>query len=315
VKIKRRRHNEEPANALAPWFGCKRSLAALVVPELRDPRSYWEPFCGSMAILLSKKPSICETVNDLHDDLVNLARCIQNEDTAVELYGRVARTIPCQKLFFESLEACRETEKLKLPAPAVPDVDRAVRYFTASWTGMNGVAGTRSSNSNFCMRFTSDGGSPGRRFKRAVESIPWWHDRLREVMVLNADGFELIARIEDAARTTIYCDPPYLKKSTAYRHDFTIKPNPEGASPEERKYGDHGKLAVALRRFKKTRVVLSYYDHPVLHELYPVKHWRWVKIEVTKSLGIATKDGTRSKDTEVLLINDVGQGGLFSIAA
>lgn len=40
--------------AIAPWFGSKRTLAPRIVAELGSHRAYWEPFCGSMAVLLAK---------------------------------------------------------------------------------------------------------------------------------------------------------------------------------------------------------------------------------------------------------------------
>ncbi len=51
----------------------------------------------------------------------------------------------------------------------------------------------------------------------------------------------------------IYCDPPYLVKGAKYVHDFTDS--------------QHEDLAKLLRRFKHTRVVVSYYEHPALDEL------------------------------------------------
>ncbi len=63
--------------ALAPWFGSKRTLAPRIVEAIGKHTVYWEPFAGSMAVLFSKPQVSAETVNDLHGDLVNLARCIQ----------------------------------------------------------------------------------------------------------------------------------------------------------------------------------------------------------------------------------------------
>ena len=65
--------------ALAPWFGSKRNLAPEIVRELGKHRKYDEPFCGSAAVLLAKEPATCETVNDLHGDLINLARVVKDE--------------------------------------------------------------------------------------------------------------------------------------------------------------------------------------------------------------------------------------------
>lgn len=63
--------------AIAPWFGGKRNLAPAIVEELGPHRGYWEPFCGSLAVLLAKPRVSQETANDLHGDLINLARVLQ----------------------------------------------------------------------------------------------------------------------------------------------------------------------------------------------------------------------------------------------
>ena len=84
-------------NAIAPWFGSKRSLAPKIVELLGDHTAYWEPFCGSLSVLLAKPPSQQETVSDLHGDLINLARVLASED-AVDLYERASRILPCHEL-------------------------------------------------------------------------------------------------------------------------------------------------------------------------------------------------------------------------
>lgn len=76
--------------AIAPWFGGKRTMAPAIVTELGKHSQYFEPFCGSMAVLFAKKPSQKETVNDLHGDLINLARVLQQEQTAV---ARITSTL------------------------------------------------------------------------------------------------------------------------------------------------------------------------------------------------------------------------------
>ena len=39
--------------AIVPSFGGKRTLAPQIVAELGEHRAYWEPFCGSMAVLIA----------------------------------------------------------------------------------------------------------------------------------------------------------------------------------------------------------------------------------------------------------------------
>lgn len=268
--------------ALAPWFGAKRTIAERIVAEIGNHRAYWEPFCGSMAVLLAKPKVSFENANDLHGDLVNLARVVQDETLCIALYRKLIRFIPCEDLFRESLGLIRSC-----PVDICP-VDRAYHYFVASWTGMNGVAGTASTNTNFARRFSPTGGAPATRIRSAIESIPEWHERLRSVMILRGDAFDLISKIADEPSTVIYCDPPYLEKGAKYVHDFSDP--------------DHDRLASALARFKRTRVIVSYYEHERLATLYP--GWRKSVIEVSKSLvnsGQRTKGAVKAR--EVLLMN------------
>lgn len=161
--------------------------------------------------------------------------------------------------------------------------------------GLNGVAGTRKSNTSFCRRYTSNGGDPAIRFRSAVDSIPAWHQRLRTVQIYQGDGIELCKRVEDKAGTVIYCDPPYVEKGSAYLHDFESE--------------DHDRLAETLRRFEKTRVVVSYYEHPRVREMYPESHWQWIPLSLTKALVSSARRDTEGevvKAPEVLLVNRVG---------
>jgi site-specific DNA-adenine methylase len=123
--------------AIAPWFGGKRTMAQDIVAELGPHTAYVEPFCGSLAVLLAKPPAQSEVVSDLHGDLTNLARCLQSDATAVELYDRLQRT-----LFSESIlkDSCA-----RLAAEITsdePDVDRAYcdpPYCPESRSGYDGT--------------------------------------------------------------------------------------------------------------------------------------------------------------------------------
>lgn len=285
--------------ALAPWFGGKRTMAPAIVEALGPHSAYWEPFCGSMAVLMAKPASQAEAVNDLNADLVNLARVVMDPKLGPALYRRLRRTLFAQDLFAES-----RREVLDGPAPADdgPDPGRAYAYFVASWMGMNGVAGTAPANTGFCRRFNTTGGAPGTRFVGAVRSIPAWRRRLERVQVLRCDAFDLIPRIEDRPGVSVYCDPPYLVKGAKYVHDFDA--------------ADHGRLAESLARFRSTRVVVSYYEHPKLADLYP----RWHRRSVSVAKGIVNagkREAGRVEAPEVLLSNlpfpasAGGQGELF----
>lgn len=292
--------------ALAPWFGSKRNLAPEIVRELGPHAAYWEPFCGSCAVLLAKPPASMETVNDLNGDLINLARVLKNEQTAQELWRRLRGMLMHEDLFHEA--AARWRARGQLQAPGSPDVDAAEDYMVCSWIGRNGVAGTDSYNQGFCLRYTKNGGHAATRWRSAVESIPKWHERLLAVTITNRCAFALISRIEDSPGLAIYVDPPYVEKGANYIHDFGRKCTDCGV------FHDHEQLASLLGRFERARVVVSYYDHPEIRRLYD--GWMRRSIEVTKAMA---SQGARDKDnkikaTEVLLMNgpsNAAERGLF----
>lgn len=280
-------HGAMRIKALAPWwFGGKRNLAPLIVQELGDHTAYWDVFCGGLSVLFAKPRCSMETVNDLHDDLINLAKVIQERRLSRELQARAGRT-----LFHESfLGEVRERMLANSRTEAIPDVDRAMDYLVLSWFGRNGQAGLADTekSARACVRYTPFGGQPGRRWMSVTQSIHAWSRRLSGVTILNRDGFDLLERVYDQPGTAIYCDPPYLVKSDRYVHDF---------EPE-----DHRRLAGILSRFKRARVVVSYYDHPDLAALYP--GWTVVGQTIAKASSHVSKRGeNNSVAHEVLLIN------------
>lgn len=274
--------------AIAPWFGGKRNMADRIVEQLGPHKAYWEPFCGSLAVLFAKPVATMETVNDLNGDLINLARVVQDDSMSIRLFERCHRTLCAEDNFIDLAGVV--TQFAKAPAAGPPNLDRAYAYFVTSWLGRNGVAGTESYNQGFCRRFTKNGGHAATRWTSAIESIPDWWERLRAVTILNDDAFSILERIEDAEGVVIYCDPPYIEKGAKYVHDF--------------KADEHARLAKLLDRFQKTRVVLSYYDHPSLAAMYP--DWDRKSIEVSKSLANQNRLGKTGGKlaTEVLLTND-----------
>ncbi len=179
----------------------------------------------------------------------------------------------------------------------VVHVNRATAFFMSCWMGRNGYCGLKKMERGTmaAVRWTPNGGHGGQRFANAIDSIPDWHHRLRRALILRRDGFELLDQIDDHPKVAIYCDPPYLEKSDQYLHDFE--------SCDGGMFGDdHRRLADALQRFERARVVVSYYDHPRLAELYP--GWTKRTFDVAKNTVHSAHRGKAGKRAvEVLLIN------------
>ena len=275
---------------IAPWFGGKRTLAPRIVALMRPHRCYWEPFVGGISIPLFKPPAPMETINDLNGEVTNLARVIAHPLLKDALYTRLQGTLMSQQLHREAAE--RWNARGIIPAPVEPDIERAYDYFLCAWLGRNGVAGTSSYSQGFCVRYTANGGHAAKRFRSAVESIFDWHERLRNVTILNECGFKLMGRIQDEPRTVIYLDPPYVVKGAKYLYDF---------KPE-----DHARLRDAAARFNKAQVIISYYEHPTVRELYA--GWRFIECPTTKAM---VNQGARDAGgvtvaPEVLIVNGGG---------
>lgn len=275
-------------NALAPWFGGKRTMADRIVEVIGpDTKRLWDLFTGSMAVPFAMPDHVKIHVNDMHGDLINLAKVVSSPLQGPQFYRILRRTPFAQEVFLESQRAMQEIGWRDGPY----DLARAYDYFVVSWMGMNGFAGTEKEDStSFAVRYTSNGGDPATRFRSAVESIQHWRRCMRDWTILRRCGIELAEQIEDKEGTTIYADPPYLKKGATYRHDFT---------PEQ-----HRRLAQALCRFKETRVVVSYYDSPDLAILYP--GWKVIPVEANKGLAQSSARGKSgaTKAPEVLLVNE-----------
>jgi len=268
--------------AIVPWAGSKRTLAPTIVAELGRHKAYWELCCGSCAVLLAKPESSHETVADLNGDLTNLCRILQS-DRCFELYERCARAIVNEDLYRHAFGVT------KGPFEGTNDLERAYWFLVASWWGLNGMAGTTKRGKSIAVRFTPGGGQGGIRWRNATDSMPEWHERLRSVVVLRRDAFDVVDKIDDVEGVAIYFDPPYVVKGFCYLHDFEAK--------------DHFRMAEKLRRFKKARVVVSYYDHPSIREAY--KGWSFMDVSLSKSM---VSSGRRERDNdaqapELLIVN------------
>ncbi|ADG70082.1 D12 class N6 adenine-specific DNA methyltransferase (plasmid) [Planctopirus limnophila DSM 3776] len=266
-------------NQIVCWFGSKAALAPEILPEFGPHKAYFEPFAGGMAMLLRKPPCLRETVNDLHQDLTNLARVLAHPIDGAALYRRLSRMLCNEQLHRESREL--------LEQPFEPGLERAVHYFYVSWMGRMGSIGASTCNS-MAHGYKTSSNSCSRKLRAAVESINAWRKRLRDVTITNRDAFTLIDQLGDESGMLIYLDPPYIEKKGKYHFDLR---------PE-----DHGRLADAVKRFKKARVIVSYTDHPQLAQLYPPDRWT-KRVLVHKSQTNKLAKRGIVKPPEVLLIN------------
>lgn len=290
--------------AIAPWFGGKRMLASHIVTQFGPHDYYGEPFCGSMAILFAKPPAKVETVNDLHGDMTNLAWVLQDVRSAERLYDRLQHVLFAEELLTEAIARVSDEIPIGVRLDGDAAVERAYWYYLASWMSRNGTAGTQRAHGHgyaIAVRWGTGGGSPTVRFRSTIESIPAWHHRLRNVVILRRDAFSILDRFADVKSTLIYADPPYLGESRSnydggaqYVHEFC---NGGGIFED-----DHQRLRDMLAAYRQARIVVSYYDHPRIRQLY--RGWTCLELKARKNLAQQNGGGRpKTEAPEILLIN------------
>lgn len=320
--------SEMHVTSIAPWVGSNAQMVKQIIHQIGPHRAYWEVFLGGGSVLLAKEPCQKETVNDVHPELMNLIAVLASKRYE-ELENRLAGTMFSERIFLDAISFLSQHFKPEAIATSVEVEDHHLDWAWASfvkwWMGKGGTAGGPREGET-SIRYDSRGGSMPSRFRSACKSVRWLHERLERVGSYRMDTFDLLPRIEDREGTVIYADPTFIGKDDLYTYslksgcpcgcgDTVINPDNSGSlllpSMELRKGDDHTRLAGLLRRFQKTRVVLRYYEHPRLNELY--KDWAIVDCTRTKQIAHAYKVSERQNGGEhrrieapdILLINQL----------
>ena len=115
-------------------------------------------------------------------------------------------------------------------------------------------------------------------------------DRWRGVHIEHLDFANIIPRYDDVG-TVFYCDPPYGDCEEYY--------SASGFGET-----DHARLAGILEAIQG-RAIVSYYEHPIIDDLYKRDRWRRAKINTFKSSCPLVRGGaqTRPRSVELLLMN------------
>lgn len=259
-----------PVRSPVPYFGSKQRIAPWIVSLLPDHDHYVEPYAGGLSVLLAKKPSRMETVNDLDGELMTFWRVLRERPT-------------------ELLRACMLTPhgRAELAAtwdPTTDELELARRIWSRLAQGRSGTL------RNTGWRYYIDPAG-------SVTSMPGYleayalrlaaaAERLHGVSLDALPALELIARYGSRANVLLYVDPPYLGTTRGWGNNYRCEMKTEA---------EHRALAAALADCRAS-VVLSGYDSPLYDELYAGWH-RYAQVSMT---GNAKTDKAR---TEVLWSN------------
>ncbi|MCK4346617.1 MAG: DNA adenine methylase [Bacteroidales bacterium] len=260
------------------WYGGKYSHLKWLLPLLPDTNHYCEPFGGSAAVLLNRKPSPVETYNDIDSEVVNFFKVLREKKE--ELIYAIGMTPFSREEFRKAIESSNGNGQSNMS-----DVERARRFFIRARQVRTGLAQT-ASNGRWanCLK-TSRAGMAGAvsRWLGSVEGLESIVSRLLRVQIENDDAIKVIDRY-NSEDTLFYCDPPYPHDSrsdiNAYKYEMTDE--------------DHFRLSIVLTNIKG-KVAISGYESKLMHELY--KGWKVHKADTKKALSV------KSDRTEILWTN------------
>lgn len=262
------------------WYGGKTCHLNWLLPIIDsvEHKAFVEPFAGSGAIILNKKPSPVEVYNDLYGDVVNFFQVLRNQgDELIKLleltpYSREEFAFCCEdKEDHSSLEKAR-------------------RFFVKARQVRNGLATMATAGR---WSYTKKDSRRERaltvsQWLSAIDGLDLICERLRNVQIENLDAFELIPRY-DTENTLFYVDPPYLMSSRTgginYKHEFSEQ--------------DHINLINMLSSLKG-KVIISGYQS----DLYSDMLSSWNEIKNSFKLANSTlKDGEKKERQEIIWTN------------
>lgn len=192
-------------NAVLKYPGAKNCIADWICSYIPYHKVYLEPYAGSLAVLFNKKPCHIETVNDLHEEVVNYFRILR--DHPEELKSLIELT-PYSRLEYE--RAYEKTDN---------DIERARRFCVRCWMGF-GCANLYKNGFKSGQQTKSP--NPAKAWMKLPETMKAASERLKGVQIECLPALELISRY-DTEDVFMYIDPPYLhgtRKNYLYKYEM-----------------------------------------------------------------------------------------------
>jgi DNA adenine methylase len=217
--------------------------------------------------------------NDASADLATLFRVLANPSTRSDLLHRLEWTPVCRRIFTDDYAIyLRGGFSFSLLGDPV-DRARATLYRQLlSWGGKGRSGGLSVS--------TGDRNAIKEvlRYKNVLTKLDQIGDFFRSTCIENLDYQDAVRIYGVRPNCVLFCDPPYDGTEHYYSQRFGR--------------ADHVFLAHLLDA-SKSACVSTYYDTPLIRELYPETKWSWERIVVTKNC--ALKRGNRASVDEYIL--------------
>lgn len=229
-----------------PYFGGKMTLAPNIAALLPTHGHYVEPYCGSLAVLLAKRPSDHETVNDLDHRIITFWRVLRERPAEL---ARACALTPHSRVEHEQSEAVDADDDLELARQVFVRLTqgRAGQLRRTGWRQYIQPAGSNASLPDYLAGY--------------VDRIAPAAERLQHVSLEARPALDIVTKYGAHADILLYVDPPYLGTTRTRSWD--------GYEHEMRSEADHRALAEALHAARAAVVLSGYPSDLYDRELYP----------------------------------------------
>ncbi len=264
-----------------PWVGGKGASAGRIVSAFPSPSTYdtyGEAFGGAAHVLIRKPPfKHIEVYNDLNDDLVRFWMAARDQPEALQ---QRIDTLPYSRSLYSAYR-----QSLRRHEP-MDDLERAARWFYLLRSTFGGVPDF-SKGWGYTIQ---QGSNKAHSIRTATALLALVAERFRFIQIEHQD-FATIIQTYQTPRTLLYVDPPY--KGCESYYDAS---DGKALFTEQ----DHHRLATLLKA-TPALVALSYYEHPLVEELYPAASWR--RMTWTQAKAVERTRESRHYGHEMLLMN------------
>jgi len=221
------------------WVGGKGRLVNTLLPLFPSHKGYVEVFGGSAVVLLNKKPSKWEVLNDFDGNLVNFWKVVQQDkDEFIQAF----------EYEVVSRERFNEYKEKYKTGTYKDEIDRAKVFYYIVKSGFGGdmmypVFGTAKDRNRL-------------RLEQIEQDINDAYMRIQKVTIENR-SFEKIIQTYDSKDTLFFLDPPY-RKTKQYK---------TGAFTDE-----HYKTLRDLLAESKGDWLVTINDDPYIRDLFKAFH-------------------------------------------
>lgn len=177
-----------------------------ITTKLPYKKAYIEPFAGMCGILLQRRKSPREIINDINGLIYVFWKCVR--DNPEPLAWKIHHTPKCRQTFNDA----QKTKAKFLSGEDVELVDIAHAVSVILTYGFSGIIESKS------ISFSADWKNNNlNKFSYKIGSL---HNRLIDVQIEQTCALKLLDSLKDKEDCVIYCDPPYPDKYNGYNFDI-----------------------------------------------------------------------------------------------